>query len=73
MPIVATIVKIVAREITVEDVPMISGVAILVKPIHKRYPERSPIIVSINMYAAPFPTLCPFNWLHPPSHTFSSL
>ena len=35
-PIVATVAKILAREITAEDVPMISGVAIRVNPIHKR-------------------------------------
>ena len=34
-PIVATTVKMVAREIIDEDVPMMSGVAILVNPIHK--------------------------------------
>jgi hypothetical protein len=28
-------------EITVDDVPMISGVAILVRIIHNRYPENS--------------------------------
>jgi hypothetical protein len=36
IPIVATVAKILAIEITVEDVPMMSGVAILVNPNHKR-------------------------------------
>lgn len=60
MPIAATIVKIVAREITVEEVPITSEEVILVNTSHRRTPERNPTIVSIKMYAAPLPTTFPF-------------
>lgn len=59
IPIVATIVKMVAREITVEEVPITSEEVILVKTSHKRTPERNPTIVSTKIYAAPLPITFP--------------
>jgi hypothetical protein len=50
-----------ARETTVEEIPMISGVVILAKISHKRYPEMNPMTVSIKIYPAPLPKACPFN------------
>lgn len=64
MPMVAMVVKIVAIEIAAEDVPIISGEAILARVIHNRYPDSSAMTVSTNIYAAPFPTTCPTNLLH---------
>jgi hypothetical protein len=69
MPIVAMVVKIIAIEIAAEDVPIISGEAILARVIHNRYPDSSAMTVSTNIYAAPFPTTCPTNLLHLQSHT----
>ena len=48
-PNVATIVKILASDTTVDAVPMASGEAILVKISHKRYPDIKPPIVSMKM------------------------
>ena len=68
MPIAAMVVKMVAIEIAAEDVPIISGEAILARVIHNRYPDSNAITVSTNMYAAPLPTTCPTNLLHLQCH-----
>lgn len=59
IPIVATIVKMVAIEITVEEVPITSEEVILVNTSHRRTPERNPTIVSTKIYAAPLPITLP--------------
>ena len=69
IPIVAMVEKMIDIETTVDEVPMISGVAILVRVIHRRYPESNATSDSINIKAAPFPTVCPLNSLHLKSHT----
>lgn len=46
-PMVAIVAKIPEKEITVEEVPIISGVAILDRNNHNTYPESKLIIVSI--------------------------
>jgi hypothetical protein len=48
-PSVATVVKILARETRVEEIPMISGVVIRVNISHKTYPEMNPTIVSTKI------------------------
>ena len=53
------VAKIVARDITVDAVPMISDEVILVKISHKRYPEIKPMMVSAKIYAAPLPMVRP--------------
>ena len=46
MPILAMVIKIPEKEITTEDLPIISGVTRLDNKSHKRYPESNPTIVS---------------------------
>ena len=73
IPIVAIVEKIMDIETTADEVPMISGVAILLRVIHRRYPESNATSDSINMKAAPFPTVCPLNSLHLKSLTIVPL
>jgi hypothetical protein len=43
------VAKIMEIEMTVEEVPIISGVAILVRVIHRRYPESKATSDSMSM------------------------
>jgi hypothetical protein len=68
-PTAAIVEKIIDIEITVEDVPIISGVAILVSVIHNKYPENNWTRDSTNIKAAPFPMMWLINLVHPQSLT----
>ena len=54
-PILAMVIKIPEKEITTEDLPIISGVTRLDNNSHNRYPESNPTIVSTYRYVAPLP------------------
>ena len=41
--------KILVRDTTVDEIPIISGVVILVRTSHKRYPEMNPMMVSTKI------------------------
>lgn len=49
--------KIILRVITVDAIPIISGLVIPDKKNHKIYPAIAPMVVSINRYVAFFPTV----------------
>jgi len=61
---VAIVAKMVAREITAAELPIISVVVILEMINQKTYPEHIVIRVSTNKYAAPLPTFTLLNFLH---------
>jgi hypothetical protein len=41
--------KILVRDITVDEMPITSGEVILVRTNHKRYPEMNPMMVSTKI------------------------
>jgi hypothetical protein len=58
--------KIVAREITVDERPIISVVVILDRMSQKIYPATIVAIFSIYRYVAPFVTVCLLNFCYYP-------
>lgn len=65
IPMVTMAVKMVASEMTDDEVPITSGVVILAMTSQKTYPPIMEIIVSLYRYMAPFPIVCLSNLVHP--------
>lgn len=65
--------KITLREISVELIPIMSDVVILVKRNHNRYPATVAIMLSIKRYVALLPTISLANMCHLLFHILSKI